>query len=196
MNSVLILSCATLLFVPGPTNILLLNSGASRGFRGAHLLMAAEWGGYLISITSWSALTFLLLSAGEKGIGIFKLFCAGYLMFLSVQIWRSEVNPSDKLFNPKSILITTILNPKALIFSSVIFPASVLSEPEVYLFAFLNFSSVVLAASAFWISLGVMVKRRKNTKKFDIAIRSVSSMALTTFSLFMVYSAFSHHTVT
>lgn len=55
MNNVLILSCAALLFVPGPTNILLLNSGARQGFRKAHLLMIAEWGGYLFSITSWSA---------------------------------------------------------------------------------------------------------------------------------------------
>lgn len=193
MNSMLILSCAALLFVPGPTNILLLNSGVRQGFRRAYMLMVAEWGGYLLSITSWSAVTFLLLSSGDTGIGFFRLLCAGYLFFLSVKISLSEINTSGNIFSPKGIFVTTALNPKALVFASVIFPGNILSDPEIYLMAFLNFSLVVLVASGFWISLGVMIKRRKKTKRFDIAVRSFSSLALMSFSIFMIYSTLQHH---
>lgn len=196
MNSVLILSCAVLLFIPGPTNILLFNAGARQGFRKAYLLMIAEWGGYLFSITSWSAVTFILLSAGSSGVGFFRLLCAGYLFFLAVKIWQSEINTPGNTFTPGAIFLTTVMNPKALIFASVVFPENVVSSPGGYTMVFLNFTVVVLTASGFWISLGVMIKRRNKNRLLDFTVRSFSSLALMSFGIFMLYSTFQHHPVT
>lgn len=196
MNSVLILSCAALLFVPGPTNILLLNSGARQGFRKAHLLMIAEWGGYLFSITSWSAVTFILFSAGNSGIGFFRLLCSGYLFFLSVKIWLSEINTTGNVFTPSGIFLATAMNPKALVFASVIFPENVISSPGGYTMVFLHFTVVVVTASGFWISVGVMIKRRNKNRCLNLTVRSFSSLALMSFGIFMIYSTFQHHAFT
>jgi len=158
--------------------------------------MMAEWGGYLFSITSWSAVTFILLSAGSSGVGFFRLLCAGYLFFLAIKIWHSEISTTGNIFTPGAIFLTTVMNPKALIFASVVFPENVVSSPGGYIIIFLNFTVAVLTASGFWISLGVMIKRRNKNRRLDLTVRSFSSLALMSFGIFMLYSTFQHQPFT
>jgi len=196
MNVALVFSCAALLFVPGPTNILLLNSGARQGFSNAHLLIFSEWVGYLFSITSWSVVVFISSSSGNSWGGLFRLLCAGYLFFLAVKIWLSEINTTVSIFTPGSIFLTTFMNPKALVFASVIFPENVLSSPVGYAKIFLHFTVVVLTASGFWITLGVFIKRRNSTRLPGLTVRTFSTLALMAFGIFMVFSTFQHHLFT
>lgn len=73
MHNLFFLTCASLLFIPGPTNILIFNSGYSNGFNKAPSLMLSEWSGYIISITLWSIAAGLFLVPMGGWISLLRL---------------------------------------------------------------------------------------------------------------------------
>ncbi|SOP96136.1 hypothetical protein [Pseudomonas syringae] len=107
---------AVLLFVPGPTNTLLLAAGVSKGFLKSAGLPLFELSGYVIAITFYSIL--IEYVSGNTGcLSFMKVFCAGYISYMSCKTWKLSggfLKATETILG-FNIFITALFNPKAFI---------------------------------------------------------------------------------
>lgn len=110
------------LAIPGPTNALLLTSGATVGIRQSLPLLLAEAAGYGISVAIvWTAADFVssvmptarIVLSGAVGL---------YLFALAVALWRTRVAAGARVVLWRQVFVTTLLNPKVLVFALGIIP--------------------------------------------------------------------------
>ncbi|MGC6160370.1 LysE family translocator [Enterobacter ludwigii] len=189
MHSLFFLSCASLLFIPGPTNILILNSGYNNGFNKAPSLVLSEWCGYIMSITLWSVAAGFFFSSNVWIDVVSRLICSLYLFVLSLKLWFSgrTQNSMKLIINSKKIFFTTFLNPKSFIFGTVIFPVKITDDLYLYYETLMCFTLVLLTASVFWLCSGIFLKNEANGQPVEIAIRYLSVMTLMSFSVYIFY---------
>src|SRR5215471_15611701 len=117
-------AASVLLFMPGPTNTLLLTSGAAAGWRSSLPLVLAELSGYA------TAIALLVLGVGPiiravPSLGAaFKVAAACWLLFMAATLWISGSLASQQRegLEPKGVFLTTLMNPKALVFAFVVVP--------------------------------------------------------------------------
>lgn len=189
MHNLFFLTCASLLFIPGPTNILIFNSGYRNGFNKAPSLILSEWAGYIMSISLWSASAGLLFSANEWVDIASRFICSLYLFFLSLKLWWS--GHAEKIRNlnisSKVIFFTTFLNPKSFIFATIIFPVKMTDNVFIYSECLMRFTIVLFIASIFWICLGNLFKNETDGYSVKTAIRYLSVMTLMSFSVYIFY---------
>ncbi|MBK0015668.1 LysE family translocator [Kosakonia sp. S42] len=189
MHSVFFLSCASLLFIPGPTNILIFNSGYNNGFKKAPSLVLSEWSGYIMSITLWSVAAGFFFSTNAWMDVVSRFICSLYLFVLSLKLWfsgRTE-NAIKLSIDSKTIFCTTFLNPKAFIFATIIFPVKITDDIYSYYEAMIRFTIVLLTASVFWICSGNLLKNETNGHSVKIVIRYLSVLTLMSFSVYIFY---------
>lgn len=184
---------AVLLFVPGPTNTLLLTAGLSKGFLKASGLPLFELSGYVIAITFYSML--IEYFSGNAFLLFFmKVFCAGYIFYMSCKTWKLSGGylKTTRNISGFNIFVTTLLNPKAFIVSSIIFSATVIDLPLFFAQEILVFSGVMLLASLFWLSAGTVVNLHSqeggNSRQ---VIFKASASVLMMFSCAILYSGVS-----
>ncbi|MEQ4763347.1 LysE family translocator [Klebsiella aerogenes] len=189
MHSLFFLSCASLLFIPGPTNILILNSGYNNGFNKAPSLVLSEWCGYIMSITLWSVAAGFFFSSNVWMDVVSRLLCSLYLLVISLKLWFSgRAENSTKLnIDSKTIFCTTFLNPKAFIFATIIFPVKITEDLYSYYETLMRFTMVLLTASVFWLCSGNFLKNEASGHSVKIAIRYLSVMTLMSFSVYIFY---------
>src|SRR5215472_441998 len=98
------IAASVLLVMPGPTNVLLMTSGASAGLRASLPLVPAAILGYA------TALALLVLGLGPLIRAVpwldmgFKVFAAGWLLWMAVVLWMkgSLVSQRHVRLDPKA----------------------------------------------------------------------------------------------
>lgn len=115
---------ASLLATPGPTNTLLATSGAAVGVRRSMPLLAAELGGYVVSIVALRSLIGPVVAAIPAFGTALRAAVVAYLLYLALRLWRrgAEAIGEESPVTFARVLITTLLNPKSIIFAFTILP--------------------------------------------------------------------------
>lgn len=148
-----VLTVLTILGTPGPTNSLLATAGATAGFRHAMPLLAAEAGGYLISILT---IGYLLgpVAASYPAIGLtLRLLVGAYLVYVALRLWRhgrAAEAGGHRIVTFGQLFVTTLLNPKALVFALGVMP---FGSPQLWIY-FAGFLVMLLCAGSAWIAAG------------------------------------------
>lgn len=143
------LAILVLLLTPGPTNTLMLLSGADRGFAATLRLIPLELCAYLCTV-----IPLVLLAQGAAPFldtlrPAIATLAGAWVLLLAMRLWRSPVRSVDSpLVTGRQVATTTLLNPKALIFGLVLLPDA---NPVAGLALF---SSLVVLAAVFWTALG------------------------------------------
>lgn len=145
----LALAILILLLTPGPTNTLMLLSGADRGFRATLRLIPLELCAYLCTVVP------LVLMAQSAAPMLDTLrpaiaTLAGLWVFLlAFRLWSSPVKTGNSpLVTGRQVATTTLLNPKALIFGLVLLPGT---PPATGLSVF---AVLVVLVAIVWTALG------------------------------------------
>lgn len=149
---------ALVLLMPGPTNTLLLSSGATVGFLRTLKLIAAEMAGYLVAISAWGFFLMGLSHHAPWTAAIIKCLAAGYVAWMAVKVWNIHLHvDGDNKIEAQNVLVTTLLNPKAFVFASYIMPAATFTSAVVFSYAMLAFFSALLPVSVCWCLAGNML---------------------------------------
>lgn len=182
-TATLLLALLGLLLTPGPTNTLMLLSGADRGFRAALRLIPVELSAYLLTVTP------LLLLAGAAAPQLAALrpaiaLAAGlWVLMLAVNLWRRPATGAEiPLVTPRQLFVTTLLNPKALIFGLVLLPGT---APATGLAVF---SLLVVAVALLWAGLGAVLPRTEAAS--PIAFRRATACWLALVSVGILANGF------
>lgn len=145
------LGVLAVLVVPGPTNTLLMTSGATVGVRRSLPLLLAEASGYVLGILVVSPLS----SVQPTGRAILGAAVGLYLLMIATRLWRHSPRSLERPVTWRSVFVTTLLNPKVLVFALLVFPMGA-PRPERYLAAF---CAIVMPVGASWIAFGAFAGR-------------------------------------
>ena len=151
------LAVLALLATPGPTNTLLMTSGATAGPASSWRLIPAEIAGYTIAIL---AIGFVVgpFIAESWTLGMALRACVAlYLAWVAIRLWRHPTAEFDsgRLIRPRDVFITTLLNPKAVLFGLGIVP---LHDPHAVAYM-IAFCLMVATVGASWICFGAAIRR-------------------------------------
>jgi threonine/homoserine/homoserine lactone efflux protein len=151
------LAVLALLATPGPTNTLLMTSGAATGPASSWRLIPTEVAGYTIAILAIGHLIGPIVAASWALGMILRVCVALYLAWVAIRLWRHHSAEIDggRLVRPRDVFVTTLLNPKALLFALGIVP---LHGPHAagYMIAFCLMVAVIGAS---WIVVGAAIHR-------------------------------------
>jgi threonine/homoserine/homoserine lactone efflux protein len=150
-----------LLVTPGPTNTLLATAGATSGFRRAVPLLAAELGGYLVSVSTLMVLLGPEIATRPALGQALRLASAGCLIFVAARLWGTSpvAGEAPRAVTFRHVFFTTLLNPKGLVFAFAIFPP-VSAGARLAVVPWLGgFSVLTVAVGTAWIALGTAAGR-------------------------------------
>jgi threonine/homoserine/homoserine lactone efflux protein len=184
--SIFATSAALLLFMPGPTNALMMTSGALAGIRRSMPLIPFEIAGYLLAIIPLLAID--ALSAGfrlELSL-LLKSLAAIVAIASAARLWRRARSDSLVAASPTSlgIFLQTLFNPKALIFAFAIIPPVV--EPASLVVKIATFVALVFLAASFWTVVGATSRSTEILPRHWIA--RISSIMLTGYAVYFAMS--------
>lgn len=186
-----ILAALTLLATPGPTNTLLAMSGAAAGLRPSLRLLAAELGGYMISILTLSLVLGPLVRGNLMVAVTLKGLCALYLVYLAIKLWRegskSLITSAPVPF--RRVFTTTLLNPKAVIFAFLILPH--LADRRVLqgLPYLAGLCGMIVLVGGSWIALGSALRAGSGGKLAGGLVSRIGASALVVFAMVLGSSA-------
>lgn len=154
------MATVALAFSPGPDNIFVLIQSAKYGKKTGMAVVVGLMTGCLIhtSLVAFGLST--LIKSNESLYFILKLFGAGYMLFLAIRVYKSDVNfnkdhkvvKSDRFYELfKQGFIMNVLNPKVSVFFLAFFPAFLFSEAmDLYKqFYILGFIFILISFSIF-----------------------------------------------
>lgn len=145
----LVLALLVLLLTPGPTNTLMLLSGADRGFRATLRLIPLELCAYLCVVVPLFLLAELAAPLLDTLRPAIAALAGLWVLLLALRLWRSPVRTGNSpLVTGRQVATTTLLNPKALIFGLVLLPGT----PPVTGVAI--FAALVVLVALVWTALG------------------------------------------
>lgn len=185
-TTTLLLALLGLLLTPGPTNTLMLLSGAERGFRATLRLIPVELAAYISTVTPLLLLASVAapqLAALRPAIAV----AAGvWVLMLALHLWRRPADGPEgqPIVTPRRLFVTTLLNPKALIFGLVLLPAT----PPVAGLA--SFAVLVVAVALLWAGLGAGLPRARSNG-LPLALRRAAACWLALVSLGIFANGFS-----
>ena len=175
-----------LLAAPGPTNALMIASGALGGLRqGVRAAMAAT-AGYATSI---ALIGFLLgpVIAREPAVSVaVRLGAAMFLMLSAIRIWRSGhaglAQQQAGGITPKTLFLTSLLNPKGFILCFAILPEGWMLAPASALPQLLSVACAIPLISFGWAVVGWALSRGTSSAKLDALVSRLSAVALGLFA--------------
>lgn len=171
-----ILAAASLLAIPGPTNTLLATSGAGVGVARSLPLLAAELGGYLLSILLLRSVLGPFMQAVPIAAMVLRLVVSAYLICLACMLWRHGAHADRAPVSFRGVLITTLLNPKAVIFAFTLLP---LQLAAFGLFPWLGLLTVLIVTiGSAWIALGAALGRGLQGVGRPLLVYRLSAVAL------------------
>ncbi|AAO58153.1 CmaU protein [Pseudomonas tremae] len=176
-----------LLLMPGPTNTLLLRSGALSGFRHAWSLSLLEYSAYLLQISFWG---YLLSHIGDSApwcLQVVQLASMAYLFKTSHRLWR---NPDNPYHSSPNVHISrmyffrlTLINPKGLLVVSFIAPEQTFTDIKLYLYFVAQLSMVVIPIGCAWVLLGAYIKRSGHAWLTTLNINRTASVIICCFAV-------------
>ncbi|MBC2835484.1 hypothetical protein [Paragemmobacter straminiformis] len=143
------LAILLLLLTPGPTNTLMMLSGADRGLRASLPLIPVELAAYLCTVVPLT----LLAHAASPWLGALRpaiaIIAGLWVLSLAIRLWHVSPHQGDRpLVSPARVFVTTLLNPKALIFGLVLLPATAPAQ------GFALFTALVVLVAVAWVWIG------------------------------------------
>jgi threonine/homoserine/homoserine lactone efflux protein len=185
------LAAFALLATPGPTNTLLATSGAAAGFKRSLPLIAAEIGGYMISISVLALVIGPLVRASHELNVVLRIACGIYLLYAAWRLWRegAAALTSGEPVKFFRVLTATLLNPKGVVFAFVIVPHFAEGAPALAV-PYMGALAVLIAiAGGGWIALGAGV--RAGASLDSGLARRAGALVLCAFGLLVSGSALS-----
>lgn len=148
----LVFALTALLLTPGPSNTLMLISGADRGFRASLALIPVEVLAYL-AVTAPLA---LLARSAPPQLEVLRpaitILAGLWVLILARHLWRiPATTPTTPAVTAGTVFVTTLLNPKALIFGLVLLPMAPLVQ------GLGLFTALVILVAALWAGLGALL---------------------------------------
>ena len=137
-----VLAVSAVTVMPGPTMLLALNNGATRGMRIAAYGIAGAALSDLILIGAVGCGLGALMQASEHLFAMLKWVGAGYLLYLAWALWRAPATPpSTEVMQAdgardgrsafKRSLLVALSNPKGLLFFSAFLPQFIQPQSNV-----------------------------------------------------------------
>ncbi|MFC0708245.1 LysE family translocator [Azorhizophilus paspali] len=180
-----------LLLMPGPTNTLLLRSGALSGFRRAWSLSLLEYSAYLLQISFWG---YLLSHIGDSApwcLKVVQLASVAYLIKTSYRLWRNPDNPCHSSptaqISGMYFFRLTLINPKGLLVVSFIAPEQTFTDITLYLSFIVQLSLVVIPIGCAWVLLGAYIKRSGHAWLTTLNINRTASVIIGCFAVAILY---------
>jgi threonine/homoserine/homoserine lactone efflux protein len=172
------------LATPGPTNTLLLTSGATIGVYRSLPLLVAELAGYNISISVIGLVIGPVISAAPSVQIVLRVGAGIYLLTIAAKLWRATLRGSDSAVSFRDVFITTLLNPKALLFALLIIPVT---DPNGVVFL-VRFSAILIFVGSAWIVIGAIAGRMIR-REWSLLIPKIAAMSLSVFASVLIGSA-------
>ncbi|HTH60021.1 MAG TPA: LysE family translocator [Paraburkholderia sp.] len=163
-------ACFALNMAPGPNNLLSINVAARHGFLRAFVGGTGRLVSFAVMIALAAAGLAVVLRASEAVFFAIKLAGAAYLVWLAIQLWRSEGAPAGVALDGEASLariarrecLVAAGNPKAILVFTAFLPQFVdVTKPMLAQFATLGASFLVLetVAIALYSLAGVFLGR-------------------------------------
>jgi threonine/homoserine/homoserine lactone efflux protein len=151
-----IAASALLLTLPGPTNALLMASGAERGVKQSLPLIGSEIIAYGLAIAPLLIFNEMLGAWREIGGLALKSVAIAIILLLAFRLWRhADKAAGGRLVSAGSIFWVTLFNPKSLIFAFAIFPPLTGTEDLAAKAAL--FVLLAMGAGVAWIMAGALL---------------------------------------
>lgn len=179
-------SVALLLFMPGPTNALMMTSGALTGVHRSMPLISFEIAGYLLAILPLLALNELAGGFRQELSLLLKSLAALVTIATAARLWLKARPDTSVKASPTSleIFLQTLFNPKALIFAFAIIPP--VAGPASLMAKITTFTALVCLAASFWIVVGATSCRVPILPRYWIA--RTSSLVLAGYAIYFAMS--------
>jgi threonine/homoserine/homoserine lactone efflux protein len=180
------------LITPGPTNTLLASAGLRQGIRRSLPLIAAELGGYLVSISVWGRFLAQAAHALPWLPSLLRVAAGVYIAWLAVDMWRAAValpDSTQRASGTRTLFVATLLNPKGLLFAGTIFPAVAFAQLSAYVFAMLIFACLLVPIALAWIAFGAALGSGKLVWLSPAKVQRGASVVLGVFSLSLAWAA-------
>ena len=184
------LGSVIVLIMPGPTNTLLATAGLRSGIRRSAHLTAAEFAGYLVSITGWG---YFLSHAATSLTWLptfLRIASSLYLAYLSVRMWHAADSFSSSAqgtIGVRVLFTATLLNPKAILFAGTIFPVAAFESLAAYLEAMAIFTSLLVPIGLAWIAFGAELGSGRLMRISPARVQRCASIILAAFSLSLAW---------
>ena len=178
------------LITPGPTNTLLASAGLRQGVRRSLPLIAAELGGYLVSISVWGRFLAQAAQALPWLPSTLRVAAGVYIAYLAVAMWRAAValpDSTQRASGVRTLFVATLLNPKGLLFAGTIFPAAAFASLPAYAFAMLIFACLLVPIALAWIAFGAALGSGKLAWLSPVTMQRGASIVLGVFSLSLAW---------
>jgi threonine/homoserine/homoserine lactone efflux protein len=186
-----LLAALALLAAPGPTNTLLMTSGATAGLARSWTLVPAAAVGYSLGTLLLAVAVRPLLGASPWIDAAMRLGCAGLLVALAIMMWREG---SDMVRKGEPVRLTrmvtaTLLNPKNIVFGLVIVPHlndGRLLQAAPYM---VTLAAMALAVGLAWCGAGAAARATVRDRIDTGILRKTGAGFLALFGVLMAGSA-------
>ncbi|MGK7871489.1 LysE family translocator [Falsiroseomonas sp. E2-1-a20] len=185
-----VLAVLAVLGTPGPTNTLLATAGATAGLRHSLPLIAAEAGGYTVSILTLGLMLGPAMAAAPLLAGVLRAAVGVYLLSLAFRLWRcgGAALTTGAVVTPRQVFITTLLNPKAIVFALGVVPFA--AGRGVWPPYMLGFLLLLVAVGVFWIAAGAMLGGAASRRGWGGAVPRVGAAAVGSFAVLLLAAPF------
>jgi threonine/homoserine/homoserine lactone efflux protein len=178
------LAIVIVLATPGPTNTLLMTSGATVGIMRALPLLAAEALGYTVSILALGLSLAPFLAAWPDARTVVGVAVGTYLCWIAAKLWRRDIHAAGSSVSWRDVLITTLLNPKVFVFALVIIPF----DSPAWARYMGGFVAIVVPVGLAWVTFGALTRRLMPDHRFAL-VPKVAAAVLLGFGLVLIGSA-------
>ena len=122
-------ACFALNMAPGPNNLLSMNNARCYGFKTAFIAGLGRISAFAMMIVLAASGLAVVLYTSETLFLIVKIMGAGYLLWIALNLWRSEASPISELENNRNRLdlakqefLLAAGNPKAILIFTAFLP--------------------------------------------------------------------------
>lgn len=182
------LAILALLLTPGPTNTLLLVSGADRGLPPSLRLIPAEVAAYCLVVVPLVLAERLLHDQIALLRPVVALLAGAWVLWLAWGLWSLPVRSGAALplVSARKVFVTTLLNPKGLIFGLVLLPAAA-SLP----LGLAVFVGLIVLVAALWAAAGAILPLQDGGATLPPVLRRAAACWLAVLSVGIVTGGFS-----
>lgn len=154
-----IVSGLLLNIAPGPDSLLIMARSAGQGFKAGAAAVLGICSGTCVHIAAAAVGLSALLATSTEAFLLIKLLGAAYLLYIGVQMLRTETKPTESTTAPEPAtfivifrqgLLTNVLNPKVALFFLAFLPQFVAPGTENKALAFLFLGAIFNLNGMLW----------------------------------------------